>query len=206
MTDISDFQAGELHYQVPNFGKNTMSDQEKQWSADFGNAYTARNRVDWRARIPFWKAVIDKIGARSVSEIGCNAGWNLSAIMRACPDVQTYGVEINACAALQARAAGLKILDHYPTAELVFTAGVLIHQNKDGCKTMMDQIIDASYRYVLAIEYEAATEEEVIYRGMAGMLWRRPYGKMYEEMGLRVVQKWAAAGFDNCTAWLFEKP
>ena len=50
------------------------------WSGEFGEEYLKRNRVDWRKRIPFWKDVIDMTGARSVFELGCNAGWNLSAI------------------------------------------------------------------------------------------------------------------------------
>ena len=187
-----------------------MNHQEQQWAGDFGKTYTNRNRVDWRARIPFWKQVINKTGARSVTEIGCNCGWNLSAIKRAYPDVQTYGIEINVYAALQARVAGMSDVrtcgDDYPPAELVSTAGVLIHQNPEALKTMMERIVEASFQYVLAVEYSAETEQEVKYRGMENMLWRRPYGRLYRAMGLKEVDSWPAGdGFDNCTAWLMSK-
>ena len=62
-------------------------DTKQVWSEDFGDAYTARNRVDWIGRKPFWKKILDITGARSVFEFGCNASWNLSAIRRVYPDV-----------------------------------------------------------------------------------------------------------------------
>ena len=210
MTDISDPQAGELHYSIPNYGNKAMNEQEKLWSGDFGKTYTDRNRVDWRARIPFWKRVLNETGARSVTEIGCNAGWNLSAIRRAYPDIELSGIEINEYAAMQARIAGLDVPSTlpvvWPRADLVFTTGVLIHQNPDAVKIMMERIVEASFQYVLAVEYAAETEQEVKYRGMEGMLWKRPYGRMYRAMGLKEVDSWPAGdGFDRCAAWLLSK-
>ena len=160
----------------------------------------------------FWRTVLNKTGARSVTEVGCNAGWNLSAIRRVHSDVQLSGIEINEYAAHQARAAGLPVtttLLALPRADLVFTAGVLIHQNQDALKNMMEAIIAASYQWVLAVEYPADKEEHVKYRGMDGYLWRRPYGRMYRNMGLIEVDSWPVTmkdGFDNCTAWLLKKP
>lgn len=187
-----------------------MNHQEQQWAGDWGKSYTDRNRVDWRARIHFWKRVLNETGARSVTEIGCNAGWNLSAIRRAYPDVEVCGFDISEYAAHQARAAGLAVTDGvpvvWPTADLVFTAGVLIHQNAETLKTMMERIVAASFQYVLAVEYSAETEQEVKYRGMENMLWRRPYGRLYKAMGLKEVDSWPAGeGFDNCQAWLLTK-
>ena len=96
--------------------------------------------------------------------------------------------------------------DDYPPAELVFTVGVLIHQNPESIKVMMERIVDASFQYVLAVEYSAETEQEVKYRGMENMLWRRPYGRLYRAMGLKEVDSWPAGeGFDNCQAWLLMK-
>lgn len=187
-----------------------MNDQEKLWAGDFGKSYTDRNRVDWRARIPFWKQVINKTGARSVTEIGCSAGWNLSAIRRAHPDIEVSGIEINDYAAKQARAAGLDVPAGlpvvWPEADLVFTAGVLIHQNPDALKMMMTRIVETSFQHVLAVEYASDVEQEVKYRGMEGMLWKRPYGNLYKSMGLKLIDTWAAdESFDRCTAWLLSK-
>lgn len=189
----------------------------EMWAGEFGEEYLKRNRVDWRKRIPTWEELIDFTGARSVSEFGCNAGWNLSAIKRAYPDVQVYGTEINQAAIAQARHAGLDVSDPFdylyqiPRAELTFTAGVLIHIPPADLEPVMANIAAASYDFVIAIEYESHTgeEEEVTYRGNDGMLWRRDYGTLYESLGLETLLKAkvdSRDGFDDCTVWLMKKP
>lgn len=182
------------------------------WAGTWGQEYTARNRADWRARIPFWREVLDLTGARSVYEVGCNAGWNLSAIKAASNGlVEGYGHDVNYDAVLQARSAGLDVThaERWPEdaflyrVDLSFTAGVLIHIAPKELPSMMRQIVGTSADYVLAVEYAADKEEEVLYRGQSGMLWRRPYGQLYQDMGLQLVKEWdAGPGFDRCTAYL----
>lgn len=186
-----------------------MSKQAEAWAGEFGNDYLKRNRVDWHKRIPFWDDIIAVTGARSVTEFGCNAGWNLSAI-KYFSDVHVCGHEINPDAIEQAFSAGLNVcnFESLPKAELVFTAGVLIHISPEDIDSVMDEIIAASYDYVLAVEYESHTGdvEPVEYHGNTDMLWRRDYGKMYQDKGLTLVEKFdAGEGFDNCTAWLLRK-
>jgi len=185
-----------------------MNEQERFWSGDFGNDYLRRNQVDWTARIPFWADVIGTTGARSVHEVGCNAGWNLSAIRSPYPDVQLSGNDLNESAVAQARSAGLRAFvgREICPSEMIFTSGVLIHVAPEYLAETMRSIVDASYRYVLAIEYEADKEEEIEYRGHTGKLWRRPFGKLYQDMGLNLVKEWdSGPAFDRCTAWLLEK-
>lgn len=202
---------------------NKRNDTLNFWSGDFGTAYTARNRVDWRARIPFWDRLVAKYGFRSVYEVGCNAGWNLSAIRHSIHgyNVQSYGCDVNRFAVAQAKAAGFEVkhgtVDTFEDdscvgmQELSFTSGVLIHVAPDDIKKMMQAVIDASCDYVLSIEYEDETEVEVEYRGHAGKLWRRPYGKLYQEMGLELIETGKLGeedGFDKngITYWLLRKP
>ncbi len=192
-----------------------MSDTVEFWAGEFGTAYTARNRVDWRARIPFWDKIIQKTGARSVYEIGCNAGWNLSAIKHSIHGygIHAIGEDINEKALEQAKRAGLNVGPVTPyeienAIELVFTSGVLIHISPDHLKIEMGRIVKASCDYVLAVEYEAEEETEVEYRGHAGKLWKRNYGAIYESMGLNLVDRMELSksdGFDDCTAWLLRK-
>jgi len=186
----------------------------KEWSSDFGNDYLRRNRVDWRKRIPIWQHFIEMTGARSIFELGCNAGWNLSAIKRACPDIQVWGADVNDKALAQAEGCGLEVFnvhtdkfEHY-TAELTFTSGVLIHIPPEELGKAMNKLIRISSDWVLAIEYEADQEEEIVYRGKTGLLWKRPYGEMYREMGLAMVETGKLqedVGFDNCRYWLMQK-
>lgn len=204
-----------------------MNETTEFWKGDFGNDYTKRNRVNWRARIPFWDRIVQITGIRSAFEVGANAGWNLSAIKHAISgyNVNVAGSDLNHEAVLQARYTGLQVHQTGPfgdftgaaaidcdsnSIELVFTSGVLIHIPPDELPLMMQAIVDASCDYVLAIEYDAEVEEEVEYRGHTGKLWKRPYGKLYEAMGLTLVETGilgAQDGFDpnGVTYWLLRK-
>lgn len=200
-----------------------MSEQSKAWASEFGNAYLIRNRVDWRQRIPFWQKIMELTDARSVLEVGCNAGWNLSAIQQVAPHVKTWGVDVNHAALTEAHAAGMDValvegISDLPQVlaawriqrgcDLVFTAGVLIHVPDEEVEQSMKAIINASTCYVLAVEYEAAVSQEIPYRGEPKRLWKRPYGALYQSLGLSLVERGylnRRTGFDDCTYWLLRK-
>lgn len=184
------------------------------WAGEFGNAYLERNQVDWRARVGFWRMVISLTSPNSVLEIGANAGWNLRAIREASPGTYVCGIDINLKAALAAYQDGYMVYQQGAENldlrgrkfDLVFTAGVLIHISPEQLNGVMWEAVDKSNRYILAIEYESDREEEVEYRGHSGKLWRRPFGELYQAMGLRLVHTGPAGqGFDRCTYWLLEK-
>jgi pseudaminic acid biosynthesis-associated methylase len=192
-----------------------MTPQEQFWAGDFGSSYVERSRLSHLPRVPFWREVLDLTGAKWICEAGCNVGLNLKALRDADPDTILHGIDINEKAVLEAQQDGLLALKlpasalgaYYPQAfDLVFTAGVLIHIGGDDLSRVMDSLIAASRRYVLAVEYAADTEEEVPYRGHAERLWRRPFGSLYQAKGLRLVKEWdAGEGFDRCTAYLLLK-
>lgn len=190
-----------------------MSEQAQAWAGEFGDSYTKRNRVDWRLRIPFWDSIINRTGARSVWEFGCNAGWNLSACDEASPRIMLSGYEINERAAEEARQAGLAVSEwlpeQVPCCDLAFTCGVLIHIPPDELRGVMRTIIDASRDWVLAVEYASISGEEegVDYQGREDMLWRRDYGRLYADLGLTPVAYGPAdaRAFDRCTWWLMRK-
>lgn len=184
------------------------------WAGGFGDAYTDRNQVDWQKRIPFWSDIVGKTGARSYFEMGCNAGWNLSALRTLDPYITVAGNDVNTRACEQAWAAGLanvyNVLDFKPLfpkkAELVFTAGVLIHVEDEYLDEVMQSLVEKSYRYVLAIEYADNKVRPIEYRGHLDKCWARPYGAHYEALGLKCVEVGdPGEGFDRCTYWLMEK-
>lgn len=187
----------------------------EMWAGDFGNAYTARNRVDWERRVPFWSQILRRTHPQSVFEVGCNAGWNLRAIREAAPTVTVAGMDINRQAALEARRDGFNVLllaladlDITDAHDLVFTAGVLIHIPPKFHDDVLGRIIRASRRYVLAVEYASDDMTMVPYRSHDDALWKGPFGKLYEERGLHLVDTGPllqSSGFDNCTYWLLEK-
>lgn len=194
-----------------------MIEQSKWWAGPAGIAYTARNRVKYWDRFAFWSMICGTTRARSIYEVGTNAGWNLTAIMDMWNGVKVYGCDVNPIAVAQARAAGLDVFQGdaiealssfgVPTFDLVFTAGVLIHIPPQTLPLVMQAIVNASAQYVLAVEYEG-DETMVEYRGESDRLWRRHYGRLYQDMGLKLVdsgQVGPSDGFDNCTWWLLTK-
>jgi pseudaminic acid biosynthesis-associated methylase len=195
-----------------------LTEQEQFWKGDFGDQYTARNAdVKWRLRIPFWRSILKKTGARSILEVGCNIGSNLKAIREADYSVGAYGCDVNATALYEARRAGLSVaresadnlMSTFRGGEfsLVATVGVLIHVAPENLGPVTDQIISVSNRYVLAVEYASETEVEVPYRGHQERLWRRPFGRLYESRSLTMVAEGAAPAdaFDRCNWWLLRK-
>lgn len=194
-----------------------MSAQEAFWRGSFGDEYRERNRVEWERRRSFWDLILEKTAARTVLEVGCNAGWNLLALRACDPTVKLRGVDVNAAALAEARArsldareaSGREIGALWPRRfDLTFTAGVLIHVAPDDLLPTMHSIIATSRRWVLAVEYWAEKEEQVEYRGHEQRLWRRPFGAAYQALGLHLVDSGnllPGDGFDNCAWWLLEK-
>jgi pseudaminic acid biosynthesis-associated methylase len=192
-----------------------MSETVDFWRGDFGSEYLARNRVQWRDRVPFWRRIIETTGATSVLDVGCNAGWNLLALREVNPELMMSGVDVNQQALKEAAGHGFDVMESPAdkihelfapgSCDLAVTSGVLIHIAPEDLRAAMQAIVDVSSQYVLAIEYDSGEEREIDYRGNTGKLWARPFGRLYEELGLSLVEHGTAEGFDQCTYFLLSK-
>ncbi len=193
---------------------------ERLWSGGFGDAYALRNIRAGEGRGPFWRRVLGALPVASVLEAGCNVGGNLRWI-DALVAGPVCGVEINpsalarlrqdmpGVACLQARARELPFRDR--SVDLVFTMGVLIHQPETSLAAVMAEIVRCARRFVLCGEYFAPATVEVPYRGETGALFKRDYGRLYQELApaLRLRERGflgRAEGWDDVTYWVFEKP
>ncbi len=193
---------------------------EKIWAGKFGTEYTKRNDGDYSPRRDFWEAFTKRYSFANVLEVGCNTGMNLRDIAwHVDHPANVWGVEINTEAVQLARdrnncinfcqCSGLDLPFRDEYFDLVFTAGVLIHQTPDTFEVMMQEIMRVSNNYVMAIEYEADVFTEVPYRGLEGALYKGPWGDIYEKRyGLRLIESKKVgkdAGWDDCRLWLFTK-
>jgi len=193
---------------------------EKMWSGEFGDAYVERNRVAGNVREPFWQKVLTEFSAQTVLEVGCNIGANLRWIAALRPPQQVYGVDINLKALNELRrtlpdvnamwSPGRELPFRDRWFDLVFTMGVLIHQPETTLPLVMAEIVRCSRRYVLCGEYFAEQTIEVPYRNQSGALFKRNYGRIYQELfpELRLIQQGFLGrdeGWDDVTHWLFEK-
>lgn len=195
---------------------------ESLWSGEFGSDYAQRNRDAAQRREGFWNRLLDALKPlpRTVLEVGCNVGGNLTHIAARIQPIGVYGVDINRSALhaarvelpdvnlLWSRARELPFRDGW--FDLAFTMGVLIHQPDDALPLVMNEVVRTSRRWVLCGEYHADENEEVAYRGQQGALFRRNYGRLYTELFPGLVQidggqLSAEDGFDRVTYHLFEK-
>lgn len=193
---------------------------EDLWAGEFGNAYIERNIMAANGREPFWNKVLDKYSIGRVLEVGCNVGANLQWICKMVPPREVYGIDINKSAlerlrsnlpnvnALRSSVRNLPFRDS--RFDLVFTAGVLIHQSDSTLPIVMAEIVRCSRRYVLCIEYFAEETVEIPYRGQQHALFKRNYGRIYQEIfsELKLLEHGMltrAQGWDDVTFWLFEK-
>jgi pseudaminic acid biosynthesis-associated methylase len=193
---------------------------EQLWEGNFGDAYVERNRATGNIREPFWQKVLDELDAQTVLEVGCNIGANLRWIAALRPPQQVYGVDINLKALNELRrtlpdinamwSPGRELPFRDRWFDLVFTMGVLIHQPESTLPLVMAEIVRCSRRYVLCGEYFAEQTTEVPYRNQSGALFKRNYGRIYQELfpELRLLEQGFLgrdAGWDDVTYWVFEK-
>ncbi len=194
---------------------------EHLWADEFGDAYVERNSDAGAGRDAFWGALLERRPVQSALEIGCNVGANLRWIDGLLPSRTVWGIDINESAlrnirrrlpginAVWSPARELPVRDR--SFDLVFTAGVLIHQPDSTLPLVMSEAVRASRRYVLALEYFAEQSTEVPYRGHEGALFKRDYGRLYREFfpELELLESGRLdrdEGWDDVTWWLFAKP
>lgn len=193
---------------------------ERLWAEDFGDEYVERNREAGVGRDAFWRKLLSDVDVGSVLEIGCNVGANLRWIDGIVPSRAVWGIDINESAlqTIRQRLPGINAV-WSPARELpfrdrsfdlVFTAGVLIHQPETTLPLVMAEAVRCSRRYVLALEYFAEATVEVPYRGHAGALFKRDYGRLYRELFPELELTGTGAlghdeGWDDVTWWLFAK-
>jgi spore coat polysaccharide biosynthesis protein SpsF len=170
-----------------------MNETEEFWAGSFGDAYTARNKINMAATIAFFSRALDKTSrVESVLELGANAGHNLLAIKRIWPNSVTVGIEINSTAfarlknncdiALQASMLDC-LLDkpEKSLSDLVFTKGLLIHIAPEDLPMAYKVMFESTRKYILIAEYFAREPTPVTYRGHEGKLWRRDFaGEMLD--------------------------
>jgi pseudaminic acid biosynthesis-associated methylase len=199
-----------------------QTSQLELWRSAFGREYTDRNDQEKPERVSSWRRLLDGVEMpKRACEVGCNVGWNLEYLRRLGVE-ELYAVEPQTYAVQRARARNPLFNVMHGTAfdlpfrdkffDLAFTSGVLIHIAPDQIGTAMDEIYRVSRRYIVAIEYGMAhqQEQEVLYREKQSALWKRDHGavwqRRYPDLKLvRTLELDVADGYDDCTAQLLEK-
>jgi SAM-dependent methyltransferase len=188
---------------------------EELWAGVHGINYTAKFPVDWRPRVPFLRKILKRTRAHEILDVGCNAGFNLSAIQAIDPALRIRGLEINEHVAVMAGSLGFEVYvgraryvgAAFPQAfDMVVHSGVLIHVPPELIAETARSIAKASRKWVLAVEYYEKAERAVRRRGRVLRTWARPYGAIYENCGLELVAHGKPGpGYPNCDYWLMRR-
>jgi pseudaminic acid biosynthesis-associated methylase len=195
---------------------------EALWAGDFGDQYVARHLDAGSGRRSFWREQLARLQVQSVLEVGCNVGANLTWLAELLGPSNVAGVDVNRKAlellreripGMDARLAnGRKLPFEDASFDLVFTTGVLIHQDPGELPTVMAEVVRCARRYVLCGEYYAEQLTEVPYHGQQGALFKHDYGALYQRLfpQLQAVDHGFLSrkdgDWDDVTYWVFRKP
>ena len=197
------------------------TDLEDLWAGDFGAQWVDRNGKDFAARAGFWSGLLDRFPTRRVLEVGAAHGENLRHLARHLTPHDLWGLDINR-AALDAMAtvapgtnAAWGLARELPFRDgffdLTFTVGLLIHQPDATLPLVMSELVRTSRRWILCGEYHADERTDVHYRGHEGVLVKRDYGRLYQDLFPDLVLReegfltMEEHGFDRVTYQVFER-
>ena len=180
-----------------------QTDQSRQWSGEFGRAYTDRNprtpaAMDELHKRNFgvtrtemnWEFLGEVDPAIRILEVGVNVGAQL-ATLRAAGFDRLYGIDLQFYAIQesksvntglhlsQASAFGLPFPDE--AFDLVFTSGVLIHLSPDLIGRALDEIHRCARTYIWGHEYYADECTHIGYRGHENLMWKADFAGLYCE-------------------------
>ncbi len=179
---------------------NYKTEQEKFWATDFGNEYLKRNEGEEliTSNIALFSKILRSApNIKSVAELGCNIGLNLSALNRIHKKFDIRGYEINPMAAKVAADQTLAEIVNTTITEplaidkkfdLTFTKGVLIHINPDKLNTVYENLYALSSRYIMVCEYYNPSPVSIEYRGHQERLFKRDFaGELISKYKLRLL-------------------
>ena len=179
---------------------NYQTEQEKFWASDFGNEYPSRNEGEFliASNIALFSKILRSApSVKSVAELGCNIGLNLSALKRVHQKFDLRGYEINALAAKAAAGENMAEIINTTITEplnsdkkfdLTFTKGVLIHINPDKLDAVYENLYTLSNRYIMVCEYYNPSPVAIEYRGHQDRLFKRDFaGELIAKYNLRLL-------------------
>jgi spore coat polysaccharide biosynthesis protein SpsF len=200
------------------------NEQQAFWKEKYAEAYIDKNsKYDLAGGVKCWAKMLERTqGINSILECGCNIGRNINFLNHIQPTASKSIIEISPRAfeivtgtyQLEEAFNGSIVDSNFSRQfDLVYTMGVLIHIHPDDLLENMRKMYSYSSRYILMGEYFNRTPVMIEYQGQQNKLFKRDFGKLFiENFNVELVDYgflWGhlydAAGFDDCTYWLFSK-
>jgi len=168
--------------------------QEAFWAGEFGNQYIERNMGDQMLshNIHFFRDAFRHVTQTcSIIEFGANVGMNLKALQHLYPEIELYGVEINAQAAQELASVipkshiffqSLLEFKSKQTWDMVLIKTVLIHIAPEYLPHVYESIYLSAKRYIFLAEYYNPSPVQIPYRGHHDRLYKRDFaGELMEK-------------------------
>ena len=158
--------------------------QENFWKSSFGRDYLDRNLKNKKENriLTIGKNLLNNnIFLDNALEFGSNKGQNLDALKKIYPEIKTFGVEIYKKAYQLCKkkhnCTNQSILDFKTKKkfDLVFTSGVLIHQNPKHLQKIYSKMYQYSKKYIYISEYFNPVPVALDYRGNKDQLFKRDF-------------------------------
>ena len=174
-------------------GKIHKSEQEEFWAGDFGSEYIDRNNSEelLASNMLFFSRIFSSSLAypKRCLELGANIGMNIRALKQLLPRSSFTGVEINSDACKILEQSGCEVINTSilelslsSSFDLVFTKGVLIHQNPNDLPRIYQKMYSLSSRWILIAEYYNPIPVALEYRGHSNKLFKRDFAGEFLEM------------------------
>lgn len=167
--------------------------QLEHWTGDWGRKYVEDNSLDPQTFVPYWEQVLNHIQPKSILEVGCNIGLNLSAIHSIRKDINLTGIEPYIGAVEKARQAittakivegdGFDLPFKDGEFDLTCSLGVMIHIATKDLKRFIEELYRVSSKYILISEYQIEGNKEVLYPkpDFFEYVWSRNYKQILED-------------------------
>ena len=166
--------------------KMNKSEQEVFWAGEFGSKYINRNNSEelLASNILFFSRIFSSslVYPERCLELGANIGMNIRALKQLLPKSSFTGVEINSDACEILEQSGCEVLNTSileleidAPFDLVFTKGVLIHQDPNDLPRIYQKMYSLASRWILIAEYYNPTPVALEYRGHANKLFKRDF-------------------------------
>jgi len=197
-----------------------MGDPLLMWKSDFGDAYTNRNLLSpevIQQRKDSLAYILKGLPIVTIVEPGCNSGGNLKALQEL--GYEITGMEPNHFARRKAAELldepfiisddscyDINLPDDY--ADLVLTAGLLIHIPFKRLNEAITEMLRISKKYLLVVEYYSEQDIGIRYRGYNNMLWKRNWPEIFEQYSVTLIKSGyfdKSQGYDDCHWYLYQK-
>ena len=190
------------------------------WRGPIGKAYYHRNIIDPKTRVNGFKIFVGDLPVKTILEIGCNDGHNLTALsMIKGRNYELHGIDPfgyalqqgheSGCPATLVEADAFNIPYSDNSFDLVFTYGVLTHISNKYLPEAVYEIYRVCRKFVLVIEYGVMidTQEVVVFDSGVEFLTHRSYTNIFPNLracGVITKREFDDFGKIPLSWWLFD--